>query len=135
MIFATWNVRSLQRAAAFGKMTEELIRCNVDLCAIQEIRWPGDGILNKNTGILYYSGSSKNGNQFGTGISVNKELNNKVTDFQDINSRICKLRLRLKPYNITIISAHALTEDKSENEKEVFYEELEKLYDQTRGLI
>lgn len=129
MIFAIWNVRSLFRAAAIEEVMEELIKYRIDLCAIQEIRWPKSGILSKKQGILYYNGSSHNRNQFGTGIFVSKKLNNKVTDFQDLGPRICKIRFGLSPHNITIISVHAPTEDTDEEEKAEFYEELEKAYD------
>lgn len=46
------------------------------------------GILNKNLDTLYYIGSSHNRNQFGTDIFVNKKLNSKVIDYQDLDPRI-----------------------------------------------
>lgn len=90
---------------------------------------PNGGILSKNLDTLYYSGSSYDRNQFGTGVFVNKKLNSKVIDYQDLVLRISKIWLRLKPHNITILSVHASTENKNEEEKEEFYEELKRAYD------
>ena len=44
--------------------------------------------------------------------------------FEPINERMCKLRIRGKCYNITLISAYAPTEDAQDEAKEQFYEEL-----------
>jgi len=52
-----------------------------------------------------------------------------MTDFADINPRICKICFNLAPQNITIISAHAPTEDKEDEENTEFYEELETVLD------
>lgn len=130
MKFATWNVRSLWRAAAFGEVLDELTKYKIDLCTIQEIRLSNGGILSKNLdNTLYYSGSLHDRNQFGTDVFVNKKLNSKVIDYQDLDPRICKIWLRLKPHNITILSVHAPTEDKYKEEKEEFYEELKRAYE------
>jgi hypothetical protein len=43
--------------------------------------------------------------------------------FEPINERICKLRLKGKYYNITIINIHTPTEEKDEDTKERFYAE------------
>lgn len=90
---------------------------------------PNGGILSKNLDTLFYSGSSHDRNQFGTIVFVNKKLNSKVVDYQDLGRRICKIWLRLKPHNITILSVHAATEDKNEKKKEEFYEKLKRAYD------
>ena len=42
---------------------------------------------------------------------------------------MCWLRIRGKFFNYSIINVHAPTEDKSDIEKDVFYDELRKLYD------
>ena len=45
--------------------------------------------------------------------------------FEPINERICKLCLKGKYHNITIINIHAPTEEKDEETKEHFYAELQ----------
>jgi exonuclease III len=47
--------------------------------------------------------------------------------FEPINERICKLRLKGKYHNITIINIHAPTEEKDEDTKERFYTELQQI--------
>ena len=47
--------------------------------------------------------------------------------FEPINERICKLRLKGKYHNITIINIYALTEEKDEDTKECFYAELQQI--------
>lgn len=41
-----------------------------------------------------------------------------------MSKRICKFRLRVKLFIYSIISIHASTEEKSEEEKDTFYEEV-----------
>jgi hypothetical protein len=43
---------------------------------------------------------------------------------------MCKLQLRGKFYNSSFICVHVPTEDKDEEEKDNFYDELEKAYDE-----
>lgn len=108
------------RSTAFKELVDKLVKYKIDLYVIQEIRWSNGGILKKKYGTLFYSGSISKRNQFGTDIYVDKNLCDKVTDFQDINPRVCKIRLELGPHYITIISAHVSTEDKEKEEKIVF---------------
>jgi len=49
--------------------------------------------------------------------------------FTPINERIRILRLKGKFHNITLINVHALTEEKMEEEKDKFYDDLQKTYD------
>jgi exonuclease III len=50
-----------------------------------------------------------------------------IMGFEPINERICKLRLKGKYYNITIINIHTPTEEKDEDTKERFYAELQQI--------
>jgi hypothetical protein len=52
-----------------------------------------------------------------------------VTGFLPVNERISCLYVRGKFFNCSIINVHAPTEEKPEDEKETFYEGLEKTYD------
>jgi len=54
---------------------------------------------------------------------------NKILGFEPISDRICKLRMKGKFYNITLINIHAPTEDKEEGIKEQLYEELQRTQD------
>jgi hypothetical protein len=50
-------------------------------------------------------------------------------DFEPVNERICKIRVKLKYYNLRLKSTHTRTEAKDEVAKEEFYCSLEKVCD------
>ena len=54
---------------------------------------------------------------------------NKILGFKPVSDRICKLRVKGKFYNMTLINIYAPTEDKEEEIKEQFYEELQTTQD------
>jgi len=54
---------------------------------------------------------------------------NNLIDFEHVNERICKIRVKLKYYNLTLISLHAPTEENNEVAKEEFYIFSEKVWD------
>ena len=54
---------------------------------------------------------------------------NKIMGFEPISDHICKLRVKGKFYNMTLINVYAPTEDKEEEIKEQFYEELQRTQD------
>jgi exonuclease III len=41
--FRTWNVRSLYRAGSLVAVSRELSKCELDLVAVQEVRWEDGG--------------------------------------------------------------------------------------------
>jgi exonuclease III len=54
---------------------------------------------------------------------------NKILGFEPISDRICKLRIKGKFHNMALINIYAPTEDKEEEIKEQFYEELQRTQD------
>lgn len=99
-----------------------------DITALQEIGWVGTRKMRKPNWDLYYSGHEQQ-HIFGTGFLVGKRANQRIIGFTPIDMRICVLRMEATFYNISIINAHAPSEDKEDNEKEIFYEALERTYD------
>ena len=72
---------------------------------------------------LYYVGNeSKHIN--GVGFTVNKEITHTVMCLNAISYRIVTIRLQTTPINISIIQVYAQTTDHSDEEIEVFYNNL-----------
>jgi len=124
----TWNVRSLYRAGHLTTVISNLERYQLDITAIQETRWPGQGNLKTNNWTYFYSGGLAH--QAGVGFVVSDKLLPNVKRFEAINDRICYLELKCKWYKLVIINGYAPTEDKNETTKDEFYERLNMIYDQ-----
>ena len=99
----TWNIRTLYRAGAVNNLEKEISRYKLDVVAIQEVRWTGHGKMERKEHSIYYSCQAKK-HEFGCGFVIAKKINHLVMDFQPIDWRICKIRLRGKFQNISIIN-------------------------------
>lgn len=114
-----------------GKMKEisdEMINYKIDIIGLQEIRWQGQGRIDKKEYTLLYSGPENRTGRFGTGFMISSRIRKSLLSFESINEKICKLRIKGRFRNMTFITVHAPTEDKTEQEKEDFYEELENVF-------
>lgn len=64
------------------------------------------------------------------GFAVHKNFVRHVKEFNPISERISTIRLNTNPINLCIINAHAPTECKEDIEKDIFYEEITKVFDE-----
>jgi hypothetical protein len=55
------------------ELDDQLAYTSLENVAIQETRWKGNGIINKNNYSLYYSGAILKSGQAGTGFYVKKQ--------------------------------------------------------------
>jgi exonuclease III len=62
---------------------------------------------------------------------VKREIVKNIISLQPYNEKICKLRLREKYHNLTLINVHAPTENKDIRVKEQFYNDLQRAYENT----
>ncbi|XP_035787837.1 uncharacterized protein LOC118464508 [Anopheles albimanus] len=132
MRLGSWNVRTLQRAGALNQLDDELAKLNMDLVALQEIRWLGSGVRNIRGSTrydIYYSCHAEH-HILGTGFAVGQRLKSDIIGFRAIDERLCTLRLRGRFSNISLINVHAPTEDKTEEEKDLYYGRLLRAIDQ-----
>ena len=47
MRIVTWNVRTLYMARRMNELMKKVDKYKIDMCALQEIRWPEKGTLTK----------------------------------------------------------------------------------------
>ena len=87
---------------------------------LQETRWPGRGQINKKDYTLYYSGSKGKTGQAGTGFLLRKKIQKHIISHELHNEHLCKVRIKGKYNNITLINAYTTTKDKTEEIKSNF---------------
>ena len=102
----------------------------MDIAAIQEMRWKDKGIKleKQQKAVIYYSGHPSN-SMYGCGFVVRNRFRERVIDWKPINERMCYLRIRGLFYNFSLICVYAPTEVSEEQEKDQFYQHLDKLVD------
>jgi exonuclease III len=98
--------------------------------AIQEIRWSGNRVIRKKDFFSYYNGTTEPLGQAGTGFILMGRIINNVIGFEAINERLCKIRIKGKYNNMTLVNMYAPIQDKADSEKENSYEKLQLVIDQ-----
>jgi hypothetical protein len=113
-----WCERLLGTSTKLGQKVLNLAKCKnwlrnwLEIVALQEIRWSGNGVIKKKDFSLYYSGTKEQLGQAGTGFILMGRMMNNVIGKGKYN-------------NVSLVNMYARTEDKADSEKENFYEELQ----------
>jgi len=102
-----------------NKIAEQMPCTQLQIIALQEIRWKRHGQIKKKTYCLYCSCSEQTTGYLGIGFMVKKEIEKNIVCFTPINEKICTIRLKGKFHTITFINIHAPTEEKTEEERPV----------------
>jgi exonuclease III len=84
----TWNVVTLYKGGALEQLEKVLQDYEVDIIALQEICWIGQGVLEKRNCSVYYC-CQKSKHEFGCGFVVNSKIKHPVIDFKLITHRLC----------------------------------------------
>ena len=106
-----------------------MVRVNIDILGISELKWTGLGDFNSDDHYIYYCGQEflrRNG----VAIIVNKSPKWSTWVQSQIGQNdICSFSS--KPFNITIVQAYAPTSNAEEAEVEQSYEDLQDLLELT----
>ena len=105
---------------------QEMVRVNIDVLGISELKWTGMGEFNSDDHYIYYCGQESL-RRNGIAIIVNKRVLNAVLGCNLKNNRMISVHFQGKPYNITVIQAYAPTSNTEETEVEQLYEDLQDL--------
>jgi hypothetical protein len=128
MTFGTWNVRSMNRARSFRVVGEEISKYKLDLVGVEEVRWDGDGTERADVYTFFYGKGNENP-ALGTDYFVHKRIISAVKKVEYVSDRMSYIILRGRWCNIIVLNVHAPTEDKIDDIKDRFYEELEQAFD------
>jgi hypothetical protein len=94
---------------------------------VQEVRWEGGGTEPVGEYAFLYGKGNEN-HELGTGFFVHKRILSAVKRVEFVSDRMSYIILRGRWCHI-VLNIHALTEDKTDNVKDSFYEELERVFD------
>ena len=109
---------------------QEIVRVNVGILGISELKWTGIGEFNSDGYYIYYCGQESL-RRNGVAIIVNKRVQNAVLGCSLKNNRLISVHFQSKPFNITVIQDYAPASKAEEAEVERFYEDLQDLLELT----
>ena len=121
---ATWNVQTMLKHGRMEEIMKEMGKARGNVVVVQEIRWQGQGRIDKRGFSLFYSGPKEKTCRYGTELIVNAKMRISFLSFGPLSGRLCKLRLRGMFRNIALISTYAPTEDSPDTIKDEFYDQL-----------
>ncbi|XP_068227952.1 craniofacial development protein 2-like [Palaemon carinicauda] len=127
---ATWNVRTHYKAGSAKVLEHELDIYKIDIAALQEIQWTGIGKLEQEKGVILYSGRDDGNHVEGAGFYLSKRAYGALMEFTPMSSRLAKIRLNRKWFNITILCLHTHTEITDDDEKDEWYDHVQSEIDQ-----
>jgi exonuclease III len=128
MGFGTWNVRSMYRAGSLRAVLGEKLKYKFDLVGVQVVRWDGCGTEPAGEYTFIYGRGNEN-HELGTGFFVHKWIISVVKGVEFVSDRLSYIILRGHSCDIIVLNVHAPTEDKTDDMKDRFYEELEHAFD------
>ena len=110
-----------------------MARVNVDILGISELKWTGMGEFNSDDQYNYYCGQESL-RRNGVAIMVNKRVRNAVLGCNLKNNRMIAVHFQGKPFNITVITVYAPTNNAEEAEVEWFDEDLQELLEHPKEM-
>ena len=105
---------------------QEMVRVNVDILGISELKWTVMGEFNSDD-LYIYKCDQESLRRSGVALIVSKRVQNVVLGCNLRNDRMISVCFQGKQFSITVIQDYAPTSNAEEAEVEWFYEDLQDL--------
>ena len=123
----TWNVRTMNESTKTAQIVREMTSYNLGILGIAECRWTGQGqTITKDGHLILYSGHESQ-HMYGVAIIIQKRHVKSLIDWTPISDRLIKARFQSKHSKLTVIQCYAPTNDKEEEVKQEFYDQLQSI--------
>ena len=109
---------------------QEIIRAEIYILGISELKWTGMGKFNSDDHYIHYCVQESH-RRNGVALIINKTVQNAVLGCNLRNDRMISVCFQGKLFNITVIQVCAPTTNAEEAEVEWFYEDLQDLLELT----
>jgi len=118
---------SVYRTGTLQNLIEVMQEYKIDLLAVQEVRWLGRSIIEKDCRIYYSCDDEKN--IFGAGFIFSKHIRSRVINFKPIYTRLWIFRIRGVFKNYSFVCACVPTEGRVKDRR-IRYMRLKRMYKQ-----
>ena len=119
----TLNIGTMTRRGR--ELADMMERRNVDILCLPETKWKGSKARNIGGGCkLFYNGADRRKN--GIGIVMREELAENVLEVKKVSDKLMTMKLEVKGSILNIISAYAPQVNNSMEEKNNFWEDLDR---------
>uniref|UniRef100_A0A8D8C8R8 Craniofacial development protein 2 n=1 Tax=Culex pipiens TaxID=7175 RepID=A0A8D8C8R8_CULPI len=122
----TWNCRSLNFDGSDRILSNELRVRGLEVVALQEVCWTGKDHREFGGYTMYWSGGDTH--ELGTAFIVLGEMAKRVIGWWPVNDRMCRLRIKGRFFNLSIINVHSPHMGSDADDKDAFYELLDREY-------
>jgi exonuclease III len=109
-------------------VSRELSKYKLDLVGVQEVKWEGAGTEPIREYTCFYGKGNEN-LELGTGFFLHKRIISAVMRVEFVSDRMSYIILRGRWSHVIVLNVHVPTEDKTDDVKDSFYEELERVFD------
>ena len=132
-----WNVRSLGNPTKQNSRLRDVLHTmnekHIQVLALSEVRWPGNGSLQINENLILYSGlptqqpdNRRSGVAIALGEEAIKAWKAMGAECDPISDRLLKARFKIHTGHLSVFAVYAPTNEEAQAEaSEKFYEELQ----------